>query len=456
MRVSVTAQPPPEWSGSAAAPSCLRHAEARVAGDLAPELALPWVVKLRYGMALGQLAMILLAHNVFGVPLPLALLLIPIVVTLATNAVLARTAASVRNPRWWLGVVFCLDTFCLTVLLGLTGGAANPFTLLYLVQITLSALILNRFWTWSLGALSTLGFALLFWAYRPLPFLELAHHGQAQPAHLRGMFVAFAIGAALITFFIGKVSEALRKAEQEMKGFEEQVARQDRLASLVTLAAGAAHELATPMATIAVVAKELERRARQRGDDPGLVEDARLVRSEVERCRLILQQMSARDADIEGEELVEVAPADLLADAGREFAESERGRIRISAADDLPAVWLPRVTVARALAALIKNALEADAEGAIWIRGEQTGSGVRITIEDHGRGMTPEELKRIAEPFFTTKEPGRGMGLGIFLVCLTAKRLGGTLVFDSEAGSGTCATLELPAPARKALAHVES
>lgn len=115
------------------------------------------------------------------------------------------------------------------------------------------------------------------------------------------MWVAFVIAAALITFFTGKIADALRTREQEILVLQAQVATNERLASLVTLAAGAAHELGTPLGTIAIVAKELERFAEKVNSDRTVLEDAKLIRSEVERCRRILERMSARSAEPMGE-----------------------------------------------------------------------------------------------------------------------------------------------------------
>ncbi len=328
MRICVTARPLRSSLSPPPADRWLHRPGLRAAGELAPELATPWIVKLRYGMALGQLLIVLVAYWALKGEFPLFLLVVPIAVMIATNLALDRMGGSRNFSRSWIGAIFCIDAICLTFVLAMTGGPTNPFTLLYLVQITLSAVILNRLWTWSLGLLSTFGFALLFWFHRPFPPMELADHGHMHPAHLQGMFLAFAVAATLISFFIGKVSEILRKAERDVLELQEGAAKNDRLASLVTLAAGAAHELATPMGTIAVVAKELEHHAMLSMPDADLLEDARLVRSEVERCRLILQRMSAREVDTEAEEIVPVRSSNLISSAIREFSQADQARIR--------------------------------------------------------------------------------------------------------------------------------
>src|SRR5580658_10402629 len=246
--------------------------------SLAPNVALPWVVRLRYGMVAAEAVIILGMWYGFG--LPFLWTLAPLAVILASNIVLGRMRVlPARFPQETLGVVFCLDTLCLTAVLGLTGGPMNPFSLLYLVQITLSAVVLQKIWTWALGCLSTVCFGLLFFLHFPSVAFQTHHPEQGLSPHLAGMWCAFVIAAGLITFFTGKIADALRTREQEVLMLQDQVARNERLASLVTLAAGAAHELGTPLGTIAIAAKELERLA-ARTNAEEFVEDARLIRAE--------------------------------------------------------------------------------------------------------------------------------------------------------------------------------
>ncbi len=413
------------------------------AAESAPHVALPWVVKLRYGLVAGELLTIAVAELLLGVALPLPWLAIPVAVTALSNYLLSRhVPSSAAHAQQLIGLVFCLDTLCLTAALALCGGPLNPFSLLYLVLITVSAVVLEKSWTWVLGILSTLCFGLLFWVHLPLEILETHHHGERFSWHLVGMWIAFAIAASLTAYFIGQVAEALRRREQEVLELQQQVSRNERLASLVTLAAGAAHELGTPLASIAVVSKEIERALA--GRDAELADDARLIRSEVDRCRRILHDMSARGAEATGEAPVRIALNELAEMVLAYFTAAQRTWIQVTASGTGLA---PPEAAARAVAALVKNGLDASPPGVpvalhLW----RAAGSIVIRVTDSGSGMPPETLNRIAEPFFTTKEPGRGMGLGLFLVRLFAERLGGQLRFESEPGRGTVATLELPSP----------
>jgi two-component system sensor histidine kinase RegB len=417
----------------------------RSAGELAPSLALPWIVTLRYGVLIAQTLLLLLTHFVFGVTLPIAWCAGPLVLTAASNLWLQRVT-DLSRVRPALGSILALDILCLTALLALSGGPANPFTLLYLVYITLSAVVLSKAWTWALGILAFVGFGFVFPVHVRVSIFEAHHTVEGFAIHLIGMWLAFAAAALLITVFIGKVSEALQKREQEVLLLQNQLARHERLASIATLAAGAAHELGTPLATIAVAAKDLELHGAGASRDSDVTEEARLIRAEVDRCRRILQQMSDRAAEPLGEVARPVDLKELLESVQNGFSPLAQGRLRTAVnGDGREAVLCADATI-QALTALVKNALDASPDDqSVSLDAERTEATVRFTVRDSGPGMSWDMLKRLGEPFFTTKAPGAGMGLGIFLVRAYAERLEGNLVFESETGTGTKAVLELPA-----------
>jgi two-component system sensor histidine kinase RegB len=402
--------------------------------DAAPQLALPWIVRLRYGMAFGQLATIVFVRYALGIDVPVALVSIGPALVGLSNLLLARAVGT----STLVAGAFVLDTVCLTYVLMLSGGPTNPFSLLYLVQITLSAAILTKRWTWLLGALSVLCFGMLFWVYRPIPALEMHHVPGAVNLHLFGMWAGFGVAAFLVAMFSGKISELLREREESLLRMQQELAKKDRLASLVTLSAGAAHELSTPLATIAVVAKELE-------ICPEVAEDSRLIRSEVERCRDILWRMSVRGAQPSGEAIETVTVDELVGQVREQIPQAARVRIEVEGCGTEPALWVPRRSVQQALIALVNNALDASAvDGSVGLSVRRNGNLLRFVVTDRGSGMPDEVLRRVGEPFFTTKEPGRGMGLGTFLVRTLAEQLGGALRFESVLHAGTSAILELP------------
>ena len=421
-------------------------ADTRVAGETSRHLALRWVSRLRYGFIAGEIALIGALALGLQVSMPLVVLAAAIAIQGVSNWLLSIKRDRLgETAEHMVGALFMLDTLCLTMILGLSGGPANPFSLLYLVQITFSAVVLRRSWTWALGLISTISFGALFWISRDVPaFHEHAQSGEFS-LHLLGMWLAFATAALLISFFVGKLSSESRKKEREILLMQKRLARNERLASLVTLSAGAAHEIATPLATIAVTAKEMEHAATGRLSNLRIEEDAKLIRSEVERCRLILERMGAQGADPFGEAPQRTGLHELLTRVkGRFPRDLQRIHVEVNDAT-LPGCVLPVQAAVEALSALLKNALDASPGGepVVLEAFQSMSERVRFIVRDQGVGMAPEILERAAEPFFTTKAPGQGMGLGAFLAHLFAQTLGGQLLFESEPGHGCTAILEL-------------
>lgn len=419
------------------------ESDLRLASETAPALAAPWLVLLRYGLIAGLVLLILLVAFGAREPLPLPWLVVPIAVMLLSNLLLPRLIAGLGSRRA-LGATLVLDVLILTALLSLTGGPANPLTLLYLVQITLSAVVLSRAWTWSLGILSILGFGILFPFHIPLLALEGHHPTQGFAVHLYGMWIAFVAAALLITFFIGEVSEAMRRHERRSLDLQIKLARHEKLAAVGTLAAGAAHEMGTPLATVAVVAKDLERYAQQVVHDLNLATDAATIRAEVDRCATILRAMSMQGAELTGESPSRIKIRALFEDLLLSLPPANRDLVTTLAAEEVEAC-LPVETTRQILSALVKNALDASASGqSVELSATSHGDRLSFTVRDRGQGMTAKTLAHLGEPFFTTKEPGRGMGLGTFLARVFAENLHGSLEFESAAGVGTTAVLELP------------
>lgn len=415
----------------------------RPAGEVAPSLALPWIAKLRLGLLLGLAALAVLNDVAFAAPARLWWVALPLAVMAVSNLLVYRHPVAF-GARRTLGSLLALDTLCLTALLALTGGPANPFTLLYLLQIVLSAVVLSKEWTWALGVLSTVCFGFLFRFNVPQPMLEMHHVHNGFAVHVIGMWIAFVGAALLITVFIGKVSEALRRREQEVLALREQLTRNEHLASIATLAAGAAHELGTPLATIAVLSRELELAA-QRMSIPERAEEAGVIRSEVERCRKILERMSIRGGASPGESPATIGLEEMLGRVRNGFPSDQQARLNTQVEGETKSAELPVEATRQALTALVTNALDAGGiRSPVLLSAQCRGGSLRFTVQDSGCGMSPETLQHVSEPFYTSKGQSGGMGLGTFLVRMFAEQVKGRLVFESEPGVGTKVVLEVP------------
>lgn len=407
------------------------------------DLTVAWLVRLRWGAVVAQATTVFVAAFALGVELRVGPLAAIILVTAASNLALAAWARA-RRPvgNAAIGAALVFDTLALTALLALSGGPSNPFSALYLVEVTIAALALGVRWAAAVVAVATIGYALLFFVSAQGDAMEHHHHGgSAFSTHLQAMWVAFAVTAGIIAYFVARVSGALREREAELAEAQRLAARTEKLASLTTLAAGAAHELGTPLATIAIASKELER-ALARTETPALAADARLIREEVERCSRIVQQMSGRAGEAMGEARV-VTPIAEVVEAIRARVPADRLDVALDAA---PArATLPARGLAQALGSLVKNAFDASAGDArVSLRVEGAGDTLRFVVSDNGRGIAAPDLARVGEPFFTTKAPGQGMGLGVFLASAFAERWGGKVTLESEIERGTRATLVIP------------
>jgi two-component system, sensor histidine kinase RegB len=414
--------------------------------ELEPTVTLPWLVRLRWWFLVGQLVIFPIAQWAFAVQLEWSILALALACAAASNLVIARLHARQRSSSAALmGGVLVLDTALLTLLLAASGGSMNPFTVFYLVYVTLSAVVLSARWTSTIAALSMAGFGLLFVASRATG-VHLHGNTASFSRHLQSMWAAYALAAVLVTFFIGKITRAIAFQREQIAALREANARNARLAALTTLAAGAAHELGSPLGTIAVAAHEAALHAARLPGAAAIAQDLQLILLEVDRCQGILQQMSGQAPETGDAEplTVERLAAQLRALLGPDRAR----RVDIELAGEHAQFALPANQVAQSIAALVKNALEAGADDAtVRVTMAREPRDVAITIRDRGAGIADEVLPRIGEPFFTTKQPGRGMGLGVFLARTFVESRGGELVIESRPGHGTCARVRIPAEA---------
>jgi two-component system sensor histidine kinase RegB len=412
-------------------------------------LNLSWLVQLHWWAIVGQGLIIAAAWAWSGIGLPMASLGAVLVLESAGNLVLGLVARRVTVTDAAVGVVMLIDAAVLTVVLDLTGGATNPFSTLYLVNVALGAVLLPPRWAWALLVASLLAFASLFFHEA---LTSPSHHvvlgmnpTQLLNAHLRGMWMAFSLAAVFIGYFVRRIAVALAERERELREARAQGDRREKLASLATLAAGAAHELSTPLATIAVVAKELQRALADTASDE-VRDDLQLIRDQLARCREILDRMSANAGERAGEPLSQVAVGDWVAAALDGFGARERVQLEVTAAAGRAAITGPPRALADVLRGLLKNAVQASTgERGVTLRIGAASGRVSVTVLDSGRGMPAEVLARVGEPFFTTKVPGEGMGLGLFLTRTLVEQLGGEFTIASRPGSGTEASIQLPA-----------
>ncbi len=413
-------------------------------------MRLRWVMRLRWAGVVAQFLVVVTATTWMSAEMlrACAVVVAAIVSNAAVDVWLRRSTSrheTAAGPVVFAAIV--VDVVLLTVLLAFTGGPLNPFTLLYVVHVATATVALSRPGSFAVAVLAVAGYGVLF---LPGVFDAEAHmhqmHGPGFFAHVRGMWIAFSITAAFIVLFLGQLRHALEEREARIRDQQEARAREQRLASLATLAGGAAHELASPLSTIALVAESLTRQLQ--GSVPaGCRDDVVLLGQEVERCIQVLQQLSV-DAGTPGGEQPTLTPiAPLLADAGRQT----RATYAISPAAGERQVLAPPRALSSAIRGLIKNADQASVS-APTVSVELVRDDVVIEVKDDGPAVSDDVLARMGEPFFTTKGVGEGMGLGVFLARTVIEQCGGTLRYDRGDGDGLVATVTLPsvtAPSRR-------
>jgi two-component system sensor histidine kinase RegB len=405
---------------------------------------LPWLVRLRWLGVLGQAVAVAMAERVFQLGFSTALLGWLVVLAAASNVALSMLARPL--PAKWssatlMGAVLTFDTLLLTALLAASGGPMNPFTVFYLVNITLSAVVLSSRWTLLVAVLSCLGFGALFL----LPGDVHALHGPGRmAAHLQGMWVAFGLATLLITFFVRKVTQAINHQREQIASLREASARNARLAAITTLAAGAAHELGSPLGTIAIAAHDAQLALARVPGAGAVAEDLQLIALEVDRCQEILGLMAARAGE-STEESRSLELADMMRKVRAQLGDERSARIEFRVSGAHGELSLPPGQTTQSIVALVRNGLDASPAGApIVVEVSQHGGDALICVADRGSGIPASLLPRVGEPFFTTKQPGRGLGLGVFLVRAFVESRGGELDIESTPGHGTRARMRIP------------
>jgi len=392
-------------------------------------LTLSWLIRLRWAALTVYAGLLALGSWGLGLELPIGLCGSLLAMLATTNLGLqAWWDAEGPGPRVLTGSVLILDILVFGGLLGATGGPSNPCSSLFLVHVALAAAALGPRWGWGMAVLASAVYAILFPFHEPLG--HLGHQMEGMAWHLWGMWAGFAATSGLVAHFVGRLSEALGDARTEAQRLQARADREARLASVTALAAGAAHELATPLGTIALAAADLDPR-----DPEGWAEDVALIRTEVDRCRSILDTLAYEGGQLTGEtpRLVDLR---LWGESvARELDPGIRWEL-----EPLQAL-LPARALGMVVRALVRNACDAASpvrDIRVGIRSTQ--GGLRISVSDAGAGFPPEILTRIGEPFTTTKGEA-GLGLGLFLARGFAERLGGRLEVDGSPGRTEVALL---------------
>lgn len=402
------------------------------------------LILLRWLAVVGQTVCVVVVHYGLGFDLPLGPCLGVIAASAWVNAWLSLAMSTQRFAKDWEAFLqLAYDVAQLMVLLALTGGLVNPFSVMLVGPVVISVAALPTRWWITLAAFAIIGSISLSLWHMPLPWFG-GDTLSLPPTYQVGMWTALAIAIGFTAVYAWRVGSEARRMGTALAATQTVLAREQRLSALGALSAAAAHELGTPLATIQLTAKEMQREAK----DELMREDADLIVSQAQRCREILQRLSqTQDASDQMHDRVG------LREALEEAAAPLQGlgailRVKLLPPDSEPEapVLKRRAEVLYALGNFIENAVDF-AKSEVSVTGAWNAETLTLTVTDDGPGFPPDILAKLGEPYVTTRraEPGHGgLGLGVFIAITLTERVGGKVVLDNATGAGARVTITLP------------
>lgn len=387
---------------------------------------------LRSIAIVGQSVTVGVACDTLGLTLPLAPLFAIIVALALINLITwlrLRSAKPVGEAEFFAQLV--IDMLGLAALLYLTGGASNPFTSLFILQVVIAAIALSPLYCWLSACIAIALYTVLMFCRRDLPMLS-HQHGDGFGLHVQGMWVNFMLLALLVAWFVARMARTLRRQDMLL-------AQAEQFAALGTQATQAAHDLGTPLATMAVLAGEY----RDDAQDDAQRKRAATLGEQIRRCKESISQIAAAAGVMRAESGRPVALDAFLTTLAERFREARQQiwlDIELKGSQPVPVI-APGVGLERAIANLLANAADASPEG-VRLEAQWSAQSLTLCVIDRGPGMPDVIRNALGEPVASTKPEGLGMGL--FLTRTVLMRLGGTLAAEAPPNGGTCMRVTLP------------
>jgi two-component system sensor histidine kinase RegB len=406
--------------------------------DTAGSTSLRRFATLRWVVIAIQLAAVATAHRWLDVHLPWLPMLAVLGLLAGFNVLTLwrlRRSGSVQDLELLFQV--CVDLAGLTVLIFMAGGVTNPLISLYLPIIAVAATALPPRDAAIAAALSILGYTLLTESYMPL---RMEDEFGAVRLHLAGMWLTFVFSAVIMSWFVIRMMQAIRMRDAQLASAREQALRSERVVALGNLAAGAAHELGTPLGTMAIIAGEMLGRP---GLDEEMREDLKLLREQVTQCKHIITGLSARagTSRSEGAQAIALdAWLESMVQRWQRLRPMVQPRVQLDGPRPAPRI-IAEATLEQALLNLFNNAADASAAD-VDIHAAWDAKTLRMEVADRGPGIPPEIVSRLGREPVTTRESGAG--LGVVLAYAAIERCGGEISFSSRDGGGTLARVRLP------------
>jgi two-component system sensor histidine kinase RegB len=402
------------------------------------------LIQLRWIAVLGQIATIAVVHFGFNIGLPLNYMLAVLGGLIAFNAasllrLRQRPKVAVSNSE--LLIALLVDVGTLTAQLYLSGGATNPFVFLYLLQICLAAILLKGWATWSVVLIASGCFIGLAFMGRPL-VLPPDHDLGLHSFYIVGMLICFALNAALLVIFITRINGNLRARDARLADLRQRAAEEDHIVRMGLLASGAAHELGTPLSTLAVILGDWQHMP-PFTIDVELSEEISEMQAQVQRCKSIVSGILLSAGEARGEAPQQTTVLHFIEELiGQWRTTRPTGAFdyRNNFGQDLRII--SDSALKQTICNVLDNALEASPRW-VGLTVSRNGDTLMLTVEDSGHGFAPEMLLQLGKPYQSSK--GRpGGGLGLFLVMNVARTLGGSVTAANRPEGGAVVTLALP------------
>lgn len=396
------------------------------------------VVALRWVALITELALIFLTRRWLGAASDIE----PVLAICALQAGfnLATIAATRQDPLindWRLFLQLLFDIGVLTAIAYLAGGSTNPLITLYLLWIAVGAVMLGA----RLAALTT---ALCIAGYSWVNFVHaevhIHDHEKALQVHLVGMWLVFVFSAIAISWSVVRLTAAVRERDARLAQAREAALRSERVVALGNLAAGAAHELGTPLATMAMLTGEM---LSGEGLSGALRADLELLLAQVRECKRIITGLAAQAGTSRAEALTAQSLRTWIEELVQRW-RLQRPQVEPAVSldgDEPPPIVIVDATIGQALINLFNNAADASPRD-VQIDARWQGATLAVHVLDRGPGLPREVLANLGQPAVSSRADG--LGVGLVLAVAAIERSGGMLAFDARPGGGTCARVQLP------------
>lgn len=389
-----------------------------------------WYLSLRLMAFFAQSVLILIAIFYLEIDLPIYQLILVTSLIPITNLIFYFDK-KLKDLNYKTASLLITDSLLLTAFLFYSGGYSNPFSTFYILQIILAGILLGSRFAWLIAAFSTISYAFLFYFYYPVH--ELEHHGHhGVSLHLTGMFVSFVLLALSVCYFVVKILQQVEKAKLDLAQSKQKEKDILHLASLNTLLASVAHELNTPLNTIYLIANDLD------SETPD--QDLHLITEQIKSCKKIIDDLRLKSGVLQAENFEEISLGELIEEITVIFSKKI---IVDQDFDPASRLTLPTQATIKILQGLIANAIDSDSQTPVQFSCNLEKGILKIQILDKGKGMNEEQLRKLGQPFFTTKS-GQGLGLGVYLAKSLIALLGGKIKFESKQDKGTNVKIEIP------------